>query len=146
MSGSTDQSTTTPSPVNCVRKDCIADPRDPYHQEAHLCFVCGEQWYVTPELVRDNLCTLCNWVECPVCGGCKCSLSPEREAWVDHVRKTYCQSVEVLAAFRVRHLPPVSGPAREALLLHRGLTLQLMFCNRWARCELQRREEARIPF
>ena len=126
--------------VNCVRKDCIADSRDPYHQEPHLCFSCGAQWYPTPDLLETNLCETCNWLVCPVCGGCKCTLSPAAQDWVDNVRNTYCQSVEELAAYREQDLPEVGGAAREAMQLKAGLGLQLMFCNRWARVELERRE------
>jgi len=126
--------------VQCVRKDCIADPRNPYHNEPHLCFVCGAQWYPTPELLETNLCPVCNWLKCPECGGCKCSLSPTEQVWVDHVRSTYCQSVDDLASFRKRDLPPIGGAAKPSQLLKTGLGLQLMFCARWARCELERRK------
>ena len=122
--------------VQCVRKDCIADPRNPYHQEPHLCFSCGAQWYVTPELLETNLCKVCNWLACPECGACKCSLTKEDRHWVDRVRKYYCQSVEELAAFRDDDLGATSNPSVRA-----GLGLQLMFCNRWALCELARREQ-----
>ncbi len=139
------QSTTTPSEaevgcVNCVRKDCIADPRDPYHQEPHLCFSCGAQWYVTPGLLENNLCPECNWIKCPACGACKCSLTRASQKWVDRVRSTYCQSIEKLAAYQEKDLPIVDDREGAVVRLKAGLGLQLMFCNRWARVELRRRE------
>ena len=124
--------------VNCVRKDCIADPNNEYHQEPHLCFACGAQWYPTEELLKTNLCPDCNWLKCPVCGGCKCSLSPAAVAWVNHVRSTYCQSVEKLAFYREADLPSPRATGKEAELLVDGLGLQLMFCIRWARVELDK--------
>ncbi len=138
---STPPQTTTPSKdkrVHCVREHCIADPGDAYHFEPHLCFVCGVQWDVTPELLETNLCPDCNWIKCPECGGCRCSLIPTSQKWLDSVRETYCQSVEALAAFRAEDLPN-SDPWPACLLrglVLRGMTLQLMFCKRWARVEL----------
>ncbi len=133
---STSQPTTTPSKdkrVHCVREHCIADPKDPYHFEPHLCFVCGIQWDVTPKLLETNLCPKCNWVKCPECEGCRCSLSPTDQAWLDSVREKYCQSVEALADFWAENLPSTPTWSPELLA---GMTLQLMFCKRWARVEL----------
>ena len=129
------QSTTTPSEaevgcVNCVRKDCIADPRDPYHQEPHLCFSCGAQWYVTPGLLENNLCPECNWIKCPACGACKCSLTRASQKWVDRVRSTYCQSIEILGSRVARPISaeelecfPTPGVASVALVCEEVSTL-----------------------
>ena len=117
--------------IDCIRKDCIADPDDPYHHESHLCFVCGYEFDPVPPMVETALCAVCNWYACPQCGGCRCSLDDHDQQWIDTVRATYCHDIEKMAAVRVSDLPDTHNP-----WARRGLGLQLRFCRRWARATL----------
>jgi hypothetical protein len=114
------------SEVNCIRKSCIEDPDDLYHVESHVCFVCGAEFEPTPGMIQQ-ICDECNWYNCPVCGGCKCSLSDSDAAWVDSIRASYCQSVNEMAGIRVKNLPDTDNPNVKL-----GLGIQLRFCRRWA--------------
>ena len=54
--------------------------------EKHKCF-CG-QHYFSPHYAK--VCPVCEWLICPVCGGCACKLSPEAREAVEAVWSTYC--------------------------------------------------------
>jgi len=111
--------------IDCIRKACIEDPKDPYHFEEHLCYVCGAAW--DPVLSEAPVCEQCGWLKCPACGGCKCSLSGHDRQWLDDIRSTLCQDVRLLAGVRVASLPDTDNPH-----LREGMSLQLRFCRRWA--------------
>lgn len=112
--------------IDCIRKACIQDPDDLYHVESHVCFVCGAEFEPVPNMVQD-ICPTCGWYQCPVCAGCRCSLSEADAAWVDAIRSSYCQDVELMARINVGDLPDTDNPNVKA-----GLGIQLRFCRRWA--------------
>lgn len=56
--------------------------------ETHHCFVCGEAF--RPR--EGELCVECDWLKCPVCGGCACSLSEESVRAIGALFRTFCES------------------------------------------------------
>lgn len=118
--------------VQCIRSGCIQDPNDEYHWEPHRCFVCGAPFFVSPNIVERCICEQCNWAICPVCGGCKCSLSEQDQAWIDNVRETVCQSVQKMA-----NVDPEMLADTDNGWVKKGLGLQLYFCKKWACVQLQ---------
>jgi hypothetical protein len=112
--------------IDCIRKECIENPDDLYHVESHVCFVCSAEFEPMPDMMQ-KICSVCGWYHCPVCDGCKCSLSETDAAWVDTIRSSYCQSVEKMATINVSNLPNTENPNVKL-----GLGIQLRFCRRWA--------------
>jgi len=56
--------------------------------EIHHCFVCGQPF----DPREGEICEKCDWLKCPVCGGCLCGLSEETRRAIDSLFKTYCAS------------------------------------------------------
>ena len=115
------------SDINCIRKECIENPKDSYHYEGHICFVCGAEFDPTVELLEKNLCPVCHWYKCPVCEGCKCSLSSKDQEWIDNIHNTYCRDIHKIVQINVSKLSETGNPS-----VKRGLGLQLYFCRTWA--------------
>lgn len=118
--------------IECIRRECIADPNDLYHAESHICFVCGAEFDPSVELT-DAPCEQCNWLCCPTCGCCKCSLSEADQAWLDGIRETVCQDLCDMVDIDLESIPMTENPN-----LYWGMTTQLRFCRRWATGELRR--------
>lgn len=114
-------------PFDCIRKECIEDPDDAYHYESHKCFVCGEGFMPSVEVVNEEQCPECGWLTCPYCGCCKCDLKPEDQEWIDYVSKTYCQDRVRMAGINVSRLPDTVNRC-----VKEGLGMQLAFCKRWS--------------
>lgn len=112
--------------IRCIRRTCIEDPEDPYHDESHVCFVCGAEFEPSPEMLK-RVCEVCHWYKCPTCGGCQCFLSANDQAWIESVRNIYCQDIDRMAGLRLENLPDTENPH-----VKEGLGTQLCFCRRWA--------------
>jgi len=52
----------------------------------HYCFVCLEPF--DPKIA--GICLGCNWLVCPLCGGCYCKLDDEAKSTVDEFYGTHC--------------------------------------------------------
>ena len=52
----------------------------------HYCFICSEPF----DPRKAKLCSQCNWLVCPSCGGCYCELSEEAKRSVDEFYRAYC--------------------------------------------------------
>jgi hypothetical protein len=112
--------------IRCIRRTCIEDPEDLYHYESHICFVCGAGFEPSPEMLKQ-VCEVCHWYKCPTCGGCQCSLSANDQAWIESVRNTCCQDIDLMASLRLEDLLDTENPH-----VKEGLGMQLRFCRRWA--------------
>lgn len=112
---------------NCIRKECIEDPDDAYHYETHKCFVCGEVFMPSVEMVEGEQCPKCGWLTCQACGCCKCQMGPEDREWVDNIFNKFCHSKARMAAINIGNLKPTTNPH-----VRDGLGMQLAFCKRWA--------------
>lgn len=120
---------------SCIRRECIKSDIDAYHAETHVCFVCGEQFDVPPEM-RLRQCPECLWYKCPACDGCQCSLDEEDQQWMTRVFEEFCHDVEKMADIDVGGLPDTNNSNVKL-----GLGLQFYFCKRWANLKLGRYEE-----
>jgi len=52
----------------------------------HFCFICLKPF----DPKKAILCSRCNWLVCPNCGGCYCKLSEEARRTVDEFYETHC--------------------------------------------------------
>ena len=53
---------------------------------SHYCFICLEPF--DPKIAR--ICLGCNWLVCPLCGGCYCKLDDEAKSTVNEFYRTHC--------------------------------------------------------
>lgn len=56
--------------------------------EQHFCFCCSEPFFPR----EAKLCPTCDFLRCPLCGGCLCQMSEETRRAINALFLTYCKN------------------------------------------------------